>query len=655
MKDEDFQPKLGRMRAKASKRGARYLHRVIAATALAGGLRRAGRSRFDGSRIGRGAAVARLLRSRDRLAGLRSRRAIVKTRLVRLGGKGFAAARAHLRYIQRDGVTREGAPGELYGPASDSEDGRAFIARAEGDRHQFRFIVSAEDGAEYEDLKPLTRRFMAQMEADLGTRLDWVAADHLDTAHPHTHIMLRGKDDKGDNLVIAREYIARGMRERLAELVTLDLGPRTDLEIERRQRLEVTAERITSIDRRLLRDMGTDGIVAAAARDPLEHARRSGRLRKLAALGLAEDVGSARWRLSPALEDRLRRLGERGDIVRTLQRELAARGMARAAGDLAVHDVAALQAPLVGRVAARGLSDELRDRHYLVIDGVDGRAHYVDIGVADAVEPLPENAIVRVAPVRAEVREADRTVAAIAAAHGGVYSVELHLRHDPQASAVFTEAHVRRLEAIRRTVGGVERAEDGSWRVGIDHIDRAAAHEAKRAREAPVRVELLSSLPLPELPQAQGATWLDRELLAEAPEPLRESGFGREVRSALAARRQWLLAQGLAHEAEGGTVYAGDLVERLRRQELLRAARGFSQELGLDYRHVDAGGAEGRLVRRVDLASGRFAVLAAGREFSLVPWREGMERRMGRELAVQIRGNGVSWRLGRERAGPEIG
>jgi type IV secretory pathway VirD2 relaxase len=599
--------------------------------------------------------MARILGTRDRLSGLRGRRAIVKTRLVRLGGKGFAAARAHLRYIQRDGVTREGAPGELYGPASGSEDGRAFLARAEGDRHQFRFIVSAEDGAEYQDLKPLTRRFMAQMEADLGTKLDWVAADHLDTAHPHTHIMLRGKDDKGENLVIAREYVARGMRERLAELVTLDLGPRTDLEIERLQRLEVTAERVTSIDRRLLRDMDSDRVVAAASHYPIEHARRAGRLRKLAALGLAEEVGGAHWRLSSGVEHRLRRLGERGDIIRTLQRELGARGLQRAAGDLAVHDVAALPAPLVGRVAARGLSDELRDRHYLIVDGVDGRAHYVDIGVADAVEPLPDGAIVRVVPVRAEAREADRTVAAVAAAHGGVYSVDLHLRHDPRASEAFAETHVRRLEAIRRSVGGPERAEDGIWRVGADHLERAAAHEAKRALEAPVRLELLSSLPLADLPQAEGATWLDRELLAEAAEPLRDGGFGREVRSALAARRQWLLARGLAHEAEGGTVYAGGLVERLRRQDLVRAAQGLSQELGLDYRHVDVGAAEGRLVRRVDLASGRFAVLASGRDFSLVPWRQGMERRMGRKLAVQVGGSGVSWRLGREREGPEIG
>ena len=95
MDDEDFKPKLGRIKAPESKRGRTFLRQVLVATALAGGLRRAGGRRFDGSRIGRGAAVGRVLGTGDRFAGARSRRAIVKTRLVRLGGKGIAAARAH--------------------------------------------------------------------------------------------------------------------------------------------------------------------------------------------------------------------------------------------------------------------------------------------------------------------------------------------------------------------------------------------------------------------------------------------------------------------------------------------------------------------------------------------------------------------------------
>ena len=109
-----------------------------------------------------------------------------------------------MRYLQRDGTTRDGERGALYGPESDNADGKAFLAKGASDRHQFRFIVAPEDGAEYEDLKPLTRRLMTQMEQDLGTRLDWVAVDHFNTGHPHSHILVRGTDERGKEMIIAR-------------------------------------------------------------------------------------------------------------------------------------------------------------------------------------------------------------------------------------------------------------------------------------------------------------------------------------------------------------------------------------------------------------------------------------------------------------------
>lgn len=643
------------MRAASSRRGRQYLHRVLAATALAGGLKLARGRRFDGSRIGRGAATARLLGSRDRFAKFRARRAIVKTRLVRLGGKGLAAARAHLRYIQRDGVTRDGSPGELYGRDRDQADGKAFLARGEGDRHQFRFIVSAEDGAEYDDLKPLTRRFMAQMEADLGTRLDWVAVDHLDTGHPHTHILLRGKDDKGQNLVIARDYIARGMRERVAELVTLDLGPRSDLEIQQRLRLEVDATRLTGIDRQLIRQAGADQVLAAGHRDAFQHALRAGRLKKLEALGLAEDLGGGRWKLAEQIEERLRAMGERGDIIRTMQRALGKRGLERPPGDRIVHDRGLPDRPVVGQVVARGLSDELADRHYLIVDALDGRVHHIDIGTGDAVEPLAQGSIVRVSPAPRQARQVDRTVAEIAAANGGRYNVDIHLRHDPSAAEEFAQAHVRRLEAMRRGGGAVERLSDGSWSIAPDHVERAAAFEERTSRRRPVRVELISPVPLDQLLAGERATWLDRELVSTEPESVRDAGFGREVRAALAVRRQWLIDEQLAREGPDGPVYAKNMLATLRRRELLRVAAQMSDELGLDY--LEAGQRlrfAGRLERRVDLVSGRFAVIASSREFTLVPWKASMERQVGRELDVKVGSAGVSWTIGRGRSGPEV-
>ncbi|MER9579675.1 relaxase/mobilization nuclease and DUF3363 domain-containing protein [Mesorhizobium sp. M0400] len=655
MQDEEFKPSLGKIGSRGSKAGKRFAGQIRAAINRAGG-GSGRRGRFIGSRAGRGGAAAAVLRARDRHAAFRQRRAVVKARIVKLAGKGVDGARAHLRYLQRDGVTREGEPGELYSADSDRVDGKAFIDRADGDRHQFRFIVAPEDGIEYDDLKPLTRRLMAQMEGDLGTKLDWVAVDHFNTGHPHTHIIVRGKDDRGENLVIARDYISSGIREQAAELVSLDLGPRTDREIEQRLRQEMERERFTSIDRQLLRMRDHEGHVSPASRDTFRQTLHQGRLRKLERMGLAEEVGSGRWRLDGELEATLRRIGERGDIIKTMHRELTGKGLARSAADYVVHDRSAEpMQPVVGRIVARGLADEITDRHYLVVDGVDGKSHYVDIGKGEATQPTPEGCIVRVTPRDTGPRQVDRTIAEIATANDARYSIDIHLKHDPSATERFAETHVRRLEAIRRATGRVEREPDGTWIVAPDHLDRVSDYERKRARAEPVTVHKLSSMPLERQVRFDGATWLDRELVSDTPEALHSSGFGRDVREAQGRRRQWLIAQGLAREEQDRIVYRANMLSMLRQRELNRVAGQLSDELGLSYSEAQPGDRiEGRLRRSIDLASGKYVIVEKAREFTLVPWRPVLDRSIGKEVSGVMGGEGISWTIGRQRSGPSI-
>lgn len=645
--DDDFKPKLGKIRSRGSKSGRKFLHQVLAASNLArGGV---GKSNFSGSRIGRGAGVGRVLASRDRHAAFRQRRVIIKSRIVRLAGKGMNGARAHLRYIQRDGVTREGEPGQLYNALENEADGKAFLDRAEDDRHQFRFIVAPEDGADYEDLKPLTRRLMARMEEDLGTKLDWAAVDHFNTGHPHTHIMLRGKDDQGHDLIIARDYITTGMRERAAELVSLDLGPRTDREIENRLRHEVEQERLTSIDRRLMREMDENGFVSAIDRNAFQQTLRAGRLKKLARLGLAEELRPGGWRLEAGFEKTLRRMGERGDIIKTLHREMAAKDIARSPADYVIYDPTDPQS-ITGRVMARGLSDEINDRHYLIVDGVDGRAHYIDIGKGEGTEPLPDGSIVRVTPKSLDPRKVDRTVTEVAAANGGRYTIDIHLKHDPRATESFAETHIRRLEAIRRATGVIEREPNGTWIITPDHLDRVTEYERGQAKTAPVIVEKLSHLTLDQQVGSDGATWLDRELIADTFEPTRDSGFGREVKEARERRRQWLISEGLAREEQGSTIYRANMLTPLRRRELTRVAGQLSDQLGLAYVEIRHGEpVEGTLRRSVELASGKYAVIEKSREFTLVPWRPVLDRHIGQHVSGIMRGETISWTIGRQR------
>jgi hypothetical protein len=217
---------------------------------------------------GRGAATALSLKDRSAWsrdgsgARTRARRVAVKARVVKLNpqrgaarGRQFVGAKAvdaHLRYLERDGVTKDGAKGQVYSAERDVEDGRAFLERGRDDRHQFRFIVSSEDGVELSDLRTTTHDLMQQMEADLGTKLDWIAVDHHNTGHPHTHILVRGVTADGKALNIAGDYIAYGIRERASEIVTRELGRQTELEVTKQLEREVDADRFTGLDRMLI-------------------------------------------------------------------------------------------------------------------------------------------------------------------------------------------------------------------------------------------------------------------------------------------------------------------------------------------------------------------------------------------------------------------
>lgn len=646
--DREFEPRLGRIRSPGGGRGKTYLQRVLRAASLSspgGGPSRA----FVGSRMARGYGAGRVLAGRDRFSPFRSRRVVVKTRIVRMRGQGAKAAAAHLRYIQRDGVTVDGAPGELYSRDADRAESSDFLHRAEGDRHQFRFIVSAEDAGEYDDLKPFVRKLMARMEADLGTALDWVAVDHHNTGHPHSHIVLRGKDDLGQDLVIARDYIAHGMRERAAEILTLDLGPRTDLEIESRFARQIGQERLTDLDRLLRRAATPEGSVGIGDNPPsVGHDVWTCRLQTLGRLGLAEEAAPGAWRLSSGLEATLRQMGEREDIIKTMHSALGEKSSSRSTADLVADQT--LDGPLIGQVMSRGLCDHRSGSHFLVLDGTDGRVHYAEISEAtDAA--ITAGAIVRLGTGTGETRKVDQTIAEISKANGGIYSPTLHRTSDPTARPEYVEAHVRRLEAMRRVAGSVERNSDGSWTIPASHEANGLAFD--RTRD-PTHADLLSPVPVQRLHTARAQTWLDRELVADAPTPMSEKGFGHEVRQRLAQRQAFLIAEGYATQRGDQVYYPRDMLASLRERELAHASADVSKSIGKPYTKAADGRLDGICKGPVQLVSGKFAVVERSRDFTLVPWRPMLERQVGKSVHGIVRGQEVSWSLGRTK-GPHIG
>lgn len=478
--------------------------------------------------------------------------------------------------------------------------------------------------------------------------------------------MLRGRDDQGRDLIISRDYIVDGMRHRACELATDWLGPRTEREIQRSLQREVEQERWTGLDRTLQREAENgvvDGNKLAQPRLQRQRLLLIGRLQHLQRLGLATEQQPGTWELQPGAEQTLRAMGERGDIIRTMQRAMS--GQQR---ELAVFEPGEGASPIIGRVAAKGLADELNDRGYLVLDGLDGKAHYLTLPAGAELAEYPTGAVVEASGM-GKARAVDREISALA--EEGLY--RLDARRIQQARAMkglapedTATTHRRRLEALRRA-GIVERLGEDVWQVPTDLTEQGRHYD--RQRSGGITVTLKSHLYIEQQSRAVGATWLDQQLISGG-QGIADQGFGAEAKKALQQRADFLVEQGLAKEglgkeslAEEGVaekrgrrvILARNLLATLRDRELARVAQGIAAETGLEYRPTAEGERVTGIYRRsLMLTSGRFAQLDNGMEFSLVPWKPVVEQRLGQSLSAVVRGTGVSWEVGRQR-GPAIG
>ena len=366
------------------------------------------------------------------------------------------------------------------------------------------------------------------------------------------------------------------------------------------------------------------------------------RLQGVEAMGLAREMGPSRWQLRPGAESTLRRMGERGDIIRTMQRALS--GERR---ELAIFDPDQAGGRVVGRLATKGLADGLSDRTYAIVDGIDGRAHYVVLSDPTPLEQAPVGSVIQCQTV--DTRASDRNVASTA--ENGLYSVDEHVaqlqakdmpRPDAQERVA---AHVRRLEALRRA-GIVERLSEGFWRVPADLVEQGRAYDRQRVGD--VHAEILSHQSLKEQTRVIGATWLDREL-ASGGSRFAPQGFGAEVQEALKERAEFLIEQGLAQRNGQRLVLAKDFLTTLRDRELADVGTALAEATGLTHLPaVDGQRISGVYRRSMTLASGRFAMLDDGMGFSLVPWAPVIEKRLGQSITAVMRGANANWEIGKQ-------
>jgi hypothetical protein len=298
------------------------------------------------------------------------------------------------------------------------------------------------------------------------------------------------------------------------------------------------------------------------------------RLEHLSDLGLALERQTGVWQIDPAMEQKLRSLGKHNDIIATMHRAMKQAGLDRPAGIFAVFRAEDGLKPVLGKVAALGLTDEISDRHFVVVDGVDGRAHYADIGRVRS-GALPEK--------------------------GMIVSIEAARSQD---------------DAKLRT-----------------------------------RLRIQSHLSFEKLAEAEGVTWLDKELLAKTPTHMVDQGFGAEIKIALSRRRQWLISQGLGQlDGQGRFMPSPKLFETLRHREYDHATQALSKEFGLPHNApLEGEQIGGTFTKSVTLASGKYAIIQKALEFTLVPWRPDMEPMRGKEIIGTASAQGIQWEWGPRR------
>lgn len=430
-----------------------------------------------------------------------ARRCVVKASYVRLTGGGAKAARAHLAYIERDGVERDGSPGQMFDADGDVQR-KDFAAAIEGEQRQFRFIIAPEDGDEL-DLREYTRGLVGRMEKDLGRELRWAAVCHYNTDNPHVHLVVRGVDAQDRDLRIDRTYLSESLRLRAQELATKELGPRTELDVRRQLDREVCQERLTSIDRRLAalatpdQSIHVRDIASAADREKLSRSHAIGRLDYLEKLQLVERLSPTSWRFEDGWQETLKDLGERGDIIKRMHHALEGRAIEhrifQPAAGVAVEGV----------VKQKGLHDEPRGDPYVILQTARMEAVYVRL------DPTTASTLKEGAPVRLScqpqpwVTGTDRVIQREATANGGIYDPTAHLRklgdmpvaiegRWAQPRDVIT-ANERRLERLARH-NLVEKMPEGTWRVPGNLVETLHSREQTHPR-----LRIVVERPGPEL------------------------------------------------------------------------------------------------------------------------------------------------------------
>ncbi len=508
-------------------------------------------------------------------------------------GSGAKNLYQHVRYISRSGAGKEETQAVLFDRENDGVDGLAFYGLCKDDRHHFRMIISPENGHQIDDFHGYVRGVMGRMESDLGTTLNWIGAVHYDTDDVHAHVIIRGVNECGQDLVIGRDYIASGVRARAQELATELLGERSLEEIQRSQEKQVEAMSVTSLDRFIEKNLSEENVVDVRkvnnfGKDNFYEGLIKGRLQFLSTTGLAAEYPLGIYTLKENFIDVLRDTSQRQNVLNTLYRQNPDMDLE----GLSFYSMKTDEGEVIhGLVMNKGPVDEITDRKYLVVKDAREKLHYVPFGELKDYDDLRIGALVTVKPGVGSSGKADFNISQLAKANNGIYDprhhmayIEAELSHiEPENREGYWASHAKRLETLAKN-GVVTPLDNGRYEVPADVVGRGEeitreinAREGKRFYP---KLEILSARPLEKLVSAQKRTWLDRELYKQSLGKPSLPEYGAEVEDSLQKRREWLVSKDLGFiQSNGEFALRDNALRKLREMELERVGHKLAGQL----------------------------------------------------------------------------
>jgi type IV secretory pathway VirD2 relaxase len=608
--------------------------------------------------------------SRRSDSGSRQQRVIVKTLLARhKAGKARGSLTRHASYLGRDSASADGKPGVFYDASRTDVSAKQEVPAWAEDRHHFRIIISPERGGDIPDMTAYVREVMQRVQKDLasegsidaGSKLQWFAINHHNTDNPHAHVMLRGKQANGQDLVIPRAYLAHGMRGRACEVATELLGERSVEQAREARQKEVEAERFTSLDRMIERHMDKGRVDLSPAK-PIgfgadDRQLALARLQVLEGMGLAQKDNGTWWSLDEQFGKSLRELGSRSDIIKQLYGTLG-----NEAGRLE-RVTGGVDKPVTGIVIAKDQADELGDDRFIVVRDSAGKAHYGRVNDTPGYRDLRVGSMAELGAGAHRKQQVAEQIVAVADANG-LYSMPSHLAYLNQSQPDLSERAlartVRAADSTLRFVAGFEASgvralESGEYVIDADRFTRFSQRGSARTD-----VRVIAEHPLERQIEAHAVTWLDRQAFGNRPDA--RTVEHPAVQDAIEQRADWLMHRGYAQRAgDTGVVQLNEGAwNQLAAEERAEVAGRLNRKFGLPVAELPQGGTvSGEYAGAELLYSGKLAVVVTEETVFVSPVASTPEVDTGRVVElhrtaqgntkIELGGSQLSARLGSNR------